>query len=109
MNEEMDDVEWLREWCGSALNKCADEIERLREEIERLKSEESCNDVLLEYAQAENERLREENARLRRLFKTAYAEGCYDCTKTVKKTEEFEALWEGSFAYKVILEGAKDG
>ena len=70
MSDEMDNVEWLRksssdEWCGSALSKCAAKITRLREEVERLKSEESCNDVLLEYAQAENQRLREENARLR--------------------------------------------
>ena len=42
---------------------------RLREEVERLKSEESCNDVLLEYAQAESQRLREENARLREALK----------------------------------------
>ncbi len=37
----------------------ADEIDRLREEVERLKSEEDCSGVLLEYAQAENKRLRE--------------------------------------------------
>jgi FtsZ-binding cell division protein ZapB len=47
--------------------EAAAEITRLREEVEGLKSEESCNDVLLEYAQAENQRLREENARLRQL------------------------------------------
>ena len=58
--------------------------------------------------QAENA-LREENARLRRLVKTAYAEGCYDSTKTEKTTEEFEALWEGSFACRVILEKGKEG
>ena len=61
----------------------------------------------LEFGKTERERLREENARLRRLVKTVYAEGCYDSTKTEKTQEEFEALWKESFAYNVILEGGK--
>jgi len=56
---------------------------------------------------AEITRLREENARMRRMVKTVYAEGCYDSTKTEKTQEEFEALWKESFAYNVILEGGK--
>ena len=88
MSDEIDNVEWLRkssseEWCSGALNKCADEIERLREEVERLKSEESSNDVLLEYAQAETQRLREENARLRAALKP------------------FAALWDVEEPYRV--------
>jgi len=85
MSDEMDNAEWLRkssqeEWCGSALNKCADEITRLREE----------------------------NARLRRIVKIAYAEGCYDISKTEKTQEEFEALWRRTFSYKIISGRGKD-
>ncbi len=53
-------------------------------------------------------RLREENARLRLLVKTAYAEGCYDSTKTEKTQEEFEALWRRTFSYKIISGRGKD-
>ena len=56
---EMDNVKWLREapqheWNGSALNKCANEIERLREKVsmmrvgyEELDEITNSNDVML--------------------------------------------------------------
>jgi hypothetical protein len=56
----------------------------------------------------ENTRLREENARLRRIVKIAYAEGCYDISKTEKTQEEFEALWRRTFSYKIISGRGKD-
>jgi hypothetical protein len=62
----------------------------------------------LEVQEKENARLREENARLRRLVKTAYAEGCYDIKKTEITREKYEALWQKSFACAAIREGGKD-
>ncbi len=59
-------------------------------------------------AAEEIDRLREENARLRRIVKIAYAEGCYDISRTEKTQEEFEALWRRTFSYKIISGRGKD-
>ena len=87
--------------------EAAEKIIQLREELAAVTERMSKLDFERTAAELERDALREENARLRLLVKTAYAEGCYDSTKTEKTQEEFEALWKESFAYNVILEGGK--
>ena len=105
MPDEMDNVEWLRkssseEWCGSALNKCADEITILRGRVEALNAE---RDRLW----VEKLKTQGEITHLRWLVEKAYYEGWWDnFHPDMKDTSKRD--WETSAAAAAIREGGKD-